>query len=217
MMTLQKTGGIAALVEAATYVLGFVVIATLLNPGNTEGWSAAQKLAFVLEKKSLFQAWTTVIYVVFGAVLVVLAVAFHERLRAKSGELMNIATAFGLIWAGLVISSGMVAVIGLDAVATLYAKDAAQATTAWVAIGAVQNGLGGGVEIAGGLWVLLISAASLQSRALPKALSYLALIVGAAGVFTLIPPLGALGAFFGLGQIVWFVWIGAFMLRRAES
>lgn len=55
-----------------------------------------------------------------------------------------------LIWAGLVIASGMVASVGLEAVATLHAKDVAQAVTAWVAIAAIQDGLGGGVEIVGG-------------------------------------------------------------------
>ncbi len=89
MVNLQKAGGIAALVEALTYVLGFVVMATLLNPGNTEGWSPAQKLSFVLERGAIFQMWNTVIYVVFGVVLVVLAVALHERLKAKSIELMK--------------------------------------------------------------------------------------------------------------------------------
>ncbi len=110
----------------------------------------------------------------------------------------------------------MVATIGLETVATLYSKDVAQAATAWVAIGAIQNGLGGGVEIVGGIWVLLISAASLQS-AFPKTLSYFGFIVGLAGVLTLVPSLGELGAVFGLGQIGWFVWIGIFLLRRVDS
>jgi len=48
-------------------------------------------------------------------------------LKAKLGERMFIETALLLIWADLVISSGMVALIGLDIVAALYIKDAAQA------------------------------------------------------------------------------------------
>jgi len=35
MFNQQKAGGIAALVEAAAYVVGFVVMATLLSPGDT--------------------------------------------------------------------------------------------------------------------------------------------------------------------------------------
>jgi prepilin signal peptidase PulO-like enzyme (type II secretory pathway) len=83
----------------------------------------------------------------------------------------------------------------------------------WTAIGAIQDGLGGGVEIVGGVWVLLISIASLRSSALPDALSYLGSIVGAAGILTVVPSLAELGAVFGLGQIIWFAWLGIIMLR----
>jgi hypothetical protein len=98
-------------------------------------------------------------------------------------------------------------------VAELHSQDAAHAASVWSAIGAVQDGLGGEVEIVGGIWVLLISVASHRSGALPGTLSYLGFIVGAAGVLTVIPSLGELGAIFGLGQIVWFAWIGITMLR----
>lgn len=216
MINLQRAGGIAALFQALAYIVGFAVIATFLNPGNVENWSSAQKLSFVLERKDIFQLWTAFIYVVFGISLVILAVALHDRLKGQSG-LMQIATAFGLIWAGLVIASGMVASVGLEATDVLHAKDAAQAASAWVAIGAVQNGLGGGVEIVGGLWVLLISSAALRSGTFPKALNYIGMLVGVAGLLTIVPSLGFLGAVFGLGQILWFVWIGISMLRRAHS
>ena len=217
MFNLQKAGGVAALVEALAYIAGFAVLATLLNPGDTEGWSPEQKLTFVLERKAIFQTWTIFIYVVFGVALVFLAVALHERLKARSFDLMKVTTPFGLIWAGLVISSGMVASVGLEAVAVLHAQDTAQAASAWATIGAVQNGLGGGVEIVGGLWVFLISAASFRSSALPSALSYLGFIVGVAGILTVVPSLGELGAVFGVGQILWFAWIGIIMLRGVHS
>lgn len=217
MPSLQKAGGIAALVEASAYMVGFVVLATLLNPGSTEGWTPAQKLSFVLERKTIFQAWTLFIYVVFGVVLVPLAVALHERLKADAPALMQVATSFALIWAGLVIASGMVASVGLEAVAALHAKDVAQAASTWVVLGAVQNGLGGGLEIVGGLWVFLISLASRKSTALPKVLTYLGFIVGLAGILTVVPALGELGAVFGLGQILWFAWIGLIMLRKVNG
>ena len=112
-MNLQKAGGIAALFEALAYIIGFAVIATVLDPGDTEGWSAARKLGFILEKKTIFQVWTLCIYVLFGIALVVLTIALHERLAKPSSGLIQVATAFGLVWAGLVIASGMVASVGL--------------------------------------------------------------------------------------------------------
>jgi hypothetical protein len=83
----------------------------------------------------------------------------------------------------------------------------------WTAIGAIQDGLGGGVEIVGGVWVLLISIASLRSSALPRALSYLGFMIGAAGILTVVPSLAELGTVFGLGQIIWFAGLGIIMIR----
>jgi len=217
MVNLQKAGGVAALFETLVYIVGFGVMATLLNPGNAEGWSSAQKLDFVLERKTLFQTWTIFIYVAFGIALVVLTVALHDRLKDKAYDLMRIATPFGLIWAGLVIASGMVASVGLEAVAAIHPRDVTQATSTWVAISAIQNGLGGGVEIVGGVWVLLISAASFQSAVFPKVLGYLGIVVGLSGVLTVVPMLKDLAILFGISQILWFAWIGIVMLRRVHS
>ena len=216
MKTLQKAGGIAALVEALAYIVGFAMMATVLNPGDTAGWSAEQKLSFLLDRKLVFQFWMFFIYVAGGVGLAVLAVALHERLKTSSQGVMQIATALGLIWAGLVIASGMIANTGLDSVAAIYPQDAARATTAWIAIGAVQNGLGGGVEVVGGLWVLLISLIALRSAALPKILNLIGLVVGASGVLSALPSLGGLGTIFGLSQIVWFAYLGYWMLRHPE-
>lgn len=217
MANLQKAGGTAALVEAFAYIVGFTVMVTVFNPAGAEGWSPLQKLAFTLQRQDLFQAWIILIYVIFGLVLVVLAVALHERLKAGSAALMQVATAFGLIWAGLVVASGMVGVVGLEAAADLYGKDEAQAASLWMATGVIQRGLGGGVEIVGGMWVLLISIAAWRSGGLPKPLNSLGFIVGAAGVITLVPMLGDLGAVFGLGQILWFAWVGVTLLRHRHA
>lgn len=212
---LQKAGGLASLFEALAYVVGFGVMVTLLNPGNTEGWSAAQKLAFALERKAFFQAWSIFIYVAFGVALVVLAVALHDRLKVHSHDLIKIATPFGIIWAGLVIASGMVAAVGLEMVATIHSRDVAQATSTWMAVAVIQNGLGGGVEVVGGVWVFLISAASFQALGFPKVLCYLGIVVGVAGILTVVPVLKDLAVVFGISQILWFAWIGTVLLREA--
>jgi len=209
-------GGLAALIEAGMYIAGFTVMFGLLAPDNAADLDSVQKLAFLVERQAIFQTLHLLIYVAFGIFLVVLTVALHERLKARAAALMQMATAFGLIWAGLVIASGMVANIGLETVAGIYLEDPAQATLVWLAIGAVQNGLGGGVEIVGGLWVLLISCAALRSQQLPKLLNMIGLFVGAAGLLTAIPGLTDLGAVFGLGQILWFLWLGVFMLRHSQ-
>lgn len=218
MVSLQKAGGIAALLEGLAYIIGFVVMGTLLNPGNTQGWSAAQRLAFVLERKGFFEAWVLFVYVGGGLLLVVLTAALHERLKAKSAELMKVATPFGFIWAGHVLASGLVESAGLNALAKLHAQNPEQAVTVWKALGPIQNGLGGYIEIVGGVWMLLISVVGLRSSQLSRALGYLGLGVGVAGVLSVVTPLreGATMAF-GISQIVWFLWIGIHMWRRPAS
>ncbi len=215
MINLQKAGGYAALFEALAYILGFVAMATLFNPGNTAGWEAAQKLEFVLQRRTLFTAWTLLIYVAFGVALVVLVVALHERLKQASPALTRLATPFGLIWAGLVIASGMVSTVGLDVVADAHSRSAEQAALIWMVTSLLQDSLGGGVEIVGGLWVLLVCAAALTSQQFSRWLGYLGVLAGLAGVLTVIPTLKEFGAVFGLTQIVWFGWLGIFMLRSA--
>ena len=72
-------------------------------------------------------AWNLFIYVFFGVVLVVLSLALHQRLAAHAEALTKVATAFALIWAGLVIAAGMIANTGLVAAAKLHAIDPLQA------------------------------------------------------------------------------------------
>lgn len=215
MVSLRKAGASAAFVEAGCYIIGFVAIATVLNPGNTEDWSQLQKLEFILARKLTFQMWNIAIYLVFGLALVVLASAIHAHLRTHAPEIMAVATPFGMIWAGLVIASGMVANVGLEMVAATYSDSVSRAAEAWAILGAVQDGLGGGVEIVGGMWVLLLSLGALRSPgAFPASLSFLGLFTGTAGLLTIVPALGALGAVFGLSQIVWFVYVGIVLLQQ---
>lgn len=214
MKTLRAWGGAAALFEALAYTIGFAAMLTVLSPGDTSGWDAVRKLSFMLEKKPLFQHWMLLLYILGGTGIAVLSVALHERMRTLAPEMMPVTTAVGLIWAGLVLASGMIFNVGLDTVASLHASDPQRAATAWVAIGAVQEGLGGGIEFVGGLWVLLVSLASWRTRTLPRALDALGLLIGVAGLLSTVPGLGDLSMIFGLAQIPWFAWLGVWMLRQ---
>lgn len=88
-----------------------------------------------------------------------------------------------------------------------------------MAIDSVALGLGGaGGEIMSGIWILLASWAALQAGEFPKALNYLGAAIGVVGLISVVPVLGELrGLIFGLGQIVWFVWLGIVMLRKSPG
>lgn len=214
----QKIGGVAALIQAAAFVVGFALFLTLLIPaGYDSGNDPLQSVAFLSNNQTTMYIWNLIIYVVFGIALVVLALALYERLKVGAPAMAQTATAFGLIWAGLVIASGMVANIGLGTVVDLYGKDPAQAASAWLTLRSVESGLGGGNEIAGGMWVLLASWAALRAGGLTRALNYLGVALGVSGLLTVVPALEMFGAIFGLGLIVWFVWVGIAMLRGSQS
>ena len=208
---LQKLGGIAALIEAALYVTGFGLFLTVLDPSGYEGH--VQKVTFLADKQVALYVANLLIYVVFGVVLVVLTLALNARLKDGSPAIMQTATAFGLIWAGLVIASGMIANIGSSTVVELSSENQDQAVMLWLTLATVQEALGGGNEIVGGLWVLLLSWAALRTDKLPKPLNYLGMLVGLAGILTVVPNFDVLMDVFGLGQIVWFAWLGTVMLR----
>ena len=210
---LQQLGGAAALFEALAYIIGFAFMFTVLQPALQDAATPAHKLAAILAMAGWYQAWNIIIYVLFGGFLVLLVVALHERLGQGAPALMKVASAFGIIWSGLVIATGMIANVGLSAVGQMHGADPQGATLAWQTLNAVQEGLGGGVELVGGLWVLLVSVAAQRTGALPTWLNYLGMAIGVTGILTVSPPLGELGAVFGLGQIAWFAWLGIVMLR----
>lgn len=210
--SLRKWGGVAALIEAATYLFGFAMLATVLAPLAGE-LDAAGFFALLAERQGLMYLWNLVIYVVNGAFLVVLVLALHVRLRHAAPTLAPLATAFGLIWAGFVLAAGMLILSDLGLIAELARRDPAQAATVWTALQAIENGIGGGVELPGGLWVALVSVAGWRGRALPRALNVLGLVAGVAGVLTLLPVTDAFEAVFGLGMIAWFLAVGVALLR----
>lgn len=216
MNSLQKIGGIAALYQAGAYLIAMVGYLLVIG---VEAVDPVQKVAILLENHSLLIILNLLAYVIFGVFLTVLALALYERLKGSSPALAQTATAIALIWACLVIASGMVANYGMGVVDSLYDQDPVQAATVWLVVDAVAIGLGGGGgEILGGLWMLLVSWAALQGGEFQKGLNYLGLLVGVAGLASLVPVLGELrGLVFGLGQLVWFTWLGIAMLRSGQN
>ncbi|MEM7735122.1 MAG: DUF4386 family protein [Deinococcota bacterium] len=216
----QKFGGLAALLDAATFIVGFALYFSLLASANYGDLSIdpVQHAAFLTNNQTIMYAWHFIIYVIFGIALVVLSLALHDRLKDAASALSQVALAFGLIWSGLVIASGMVANVGASVVATIYAQNPDQAGSTWLSLQFVIDGLGGGNEIVGGMWLLLVSIAALQTANLPRFLNYFGIVISLAGILSMIPAMSELGgAIFGLGLIVWFVWVGIVMVSRNAS
>ena len=216
MNKLQKWGGVAALYEALAYIIGFVGFIAVVNVGGIT--DPLEKVAAIVENQGLLTALHLIVYVAWGASLVVLSLALHDRLDGKRSALARTATVFGIIWSVLVIASGMIYNVGMETAVSLHAANPEQAATVWLAIESVFNGLGGGVEVVGGIWVLLLSAAALGNGSLSRAFNYFGFLVGVAGIVSVVPALAEISAsLFGLTQIVWFAWLGVAMLRGGET
>ena len=217
MKNLQKMGGFAALYSGAALLVamvGFLLVVDTLGVSDP-----VQKVAQLVDNQPLLYILMLISYVIWGIVFVVLVLALNERLKTGSPAMMQIATAIGLIWACIVIASGQVYNLGMGVVVDQYGVDPAQAATVWMAIESVANGLGSaGGEILGGTWVLLVSWAALRGRELSSALNYAGIVVGMAGILSAIPVIGVLGiAIFGMGKIVWSLWLGIVLLRSDTS
>ncbi|UGA56726.1 DUF4386 family protein [Vibrio sp. VB16] len=214
MKNLQKTGGVAALLESIIYVSAFVFFGAFWDfPTDV---NTVKQLAFLAENQGVLSIVNLIIYVLFGIILAVLVLAIHDRLKGNSPILSQIASIFGIVWVGLVIASGMIANIGLATVLEISAKDPEQAMTVWRTIYSVVEGLGGGNEVVGGLWVLLLSFAALKNGELPKMLNYFGVFIGIVGILTTYPA-EVLTEIFGISQIVWFTWLGVTMLTSSKS
>ena len=214
MKNLQKMGGIAALYAGAAYIVGMVGFLLVV------GWpdDPVEQVAVLVQNQVSLHILHLIVYVVWAVFMVVLALALYERLKAGSPAMIMTATVFGLIWAAVIIASGMIFISGMENVVNLYDTDPDKAATVWLAIDSVFGGLGGSNEVLGGIWILLVSWAALRAGQFPRVLNYLGVAIGVAGIISVVPALAELFVIiFALGQIVWFIWLGIVLLRSSPS
>ncbi len=216
MKTLQKMGGVSALLMAAAYAVIMLIFIVVLNyPSITD---PMQKMALVAAQPNMIFLTNLLGYVLFGAFLVVLCLALFDRLKEGSTGMLQVAVVLGIIWGASLVASGMVSNAAINPTVALYASDPALAANNWSLIETISGGLGNANgEILGGLFTLLVSWAALRSGNLPKVLNILGLVVGVVGIVSLAPMLNSLAMVFGVLQIVWFVWLGIVLVSQPKK
>ena len=172
MQSIQKLGGISALVAAGTFLVGLVMLVTVFMD-YVSAADTSEAIAFIADHQLSLHVWNITIMIVFGIVL-------------------NIAD---------------------SSIAALHASDPEMASTVWTGLGVVTNGLGGGNEVLGGVWVLGTSIVALRERLFARWTNYLGVVMGVAGLVTVVPALEDVGAVFGLGLIIWFVAVGISLMK----
>ncbi|MGB3860102.1 MAG: hypothetical protein WBG89_03360 [Ornithinimicrobium sp.] len=219
LTALVRAGGISAQVVAGTYVIGFLAMAAYLMPrGLTSPIDdPSGSLDFLVNHQAEMAGWYFVLYLLGGVAMALVSLGVSERLRAAP-TLARIGAALGLIWSGMLVASGSIAMIGQHAAVELHTQDPDLAISTWVSVSVIQDALGGGVEVVGALWAAVVGFAALRTRALSAGLGGLALGLAAVGMATVIPAASeAATDIFGLGLILWFTWLGLALGRRHDQ
>ncbi|MEM6746014.1 MAG: DUF4386 family protein [Pseudomonadota bacterium] len=218
-MVFQRISGLSAIAAGATYVIGFWVYFSILGPAQygSPAVPATQHVQFLVDNQDLMSAWNLVIYVLNAVLMVFIVVGLHQRIGKRDEALAQTASAFGIIWAGLILAAGMVETISLTHIVRLANEDIDAAAALWRSLVVVGAALGGGNEITGGMWIMLLSVAGFRTRRIPIAVNAIGFGVGAAGVASTIPALSDATMIFGLGFIVWFFAIGLTLLFSTRT
>jgi len=211
---LWRAGGVAALYIAIAYLAAMPYFLLVVDYPSVV--DPVQKVIMLRDNFASMYAMHVLVFMFVAFALILVTMALHERLKASA--VARTGTVVGFVWAGLLLASVMVFNYGMGEVVSLYATSPTQAVSAWQVIEPVAQALGSaGGEVPGGVWILLLSVAALGAGALPKALNWLGIVIGVAGILSVVPALIDLTIVFGLLQIVWFAWLGVSMLRTAKA
>ncbi|MDP5137836.1 hypothetical protein ORJ04_17930 [Rheinheimera baltica] len=208
---LMRAGGIAAIGMALCYISVAVIFFGLL--AVPEGLDSLGRMQFYLQQEYLLVSigWG-IGYLLFGVLLAILLQALRQAMPQNQSAVAALAERFGNIWVMLMMASGMVALVGMNMTLRLLDSSTDQALALYNTSNLLTNALGGGIELVGGLWVLLLSIAGLQQQRFAKALHLLGLIVGSLGILTVLHTVPYLKDAFGITQLIWFIWLGIILL-----
>ncbi|MGI5308677.1 hypothetical protein [Rheinheimera sp. WS51] len=214
MKSANRVTGIAALVLSLIYISAFVYYGAFWRfPIDGD---AQTKMTFIAEHQTITAVFLFITYILFGLVLSILVAGTSRLLGNASEQLKSVTNAFGYLWVGLVIASGMIAIGGVSYAIGIAQTDAQKALDAWTLLMTIAQSIGGDNEIVGAVWVILVSVLALKADVLSKKLNYLGIAVGLAGVAT-ITSVVIFKELFGVLQIIWFFWLGLCFMRLPSN
>ena len=215
MKNIDYASGICSIFLGLIYIGAFIFFGVYWDYPHSAGIS--DQMGYLSDNHFLAGFVYFSIYALFGVVLSVLVMGLNEKHSAlKTYYVSKLATLFGVLWVGLVIASGFISIIGLGSVVNLATTNIERASETWYLVRLLTESLGGGNELVGGIWVLLISLSNLSSSIFSKWLNYVGLFVGVAGIATIYPD-EIVTEIFGVTQIVWFIWLGFSFIGQAKA
>lgn len=202
-----KLGGFSAMLLTLIYAVGIVMQGTVLNTGHLE--TMAERFAFAGNHAGLMILWVSLLYIVFGIILIVLTIAVHDLITIHDGFISRLIMGYGFVWSALVIASGMIYNHGL--LAALKGDSVA----IYAMTNTIHSAIGGNNEVVGAIWMLLIVFAGVKYQLFPKWVGVIGTVAGVGGVLTMVPSLyEATIMVFALGQMIWWVGLGTHLLRK---
>lgn len=220
-MQLQRAGGTAAIICALTYLFGFVLFFGLIEAPKDS--SDIAHLHFLVSQRDTFFLGHIVIGIVFSFGLLLLNQSLKTTFKLTTPNMSQYNSVLGNIWATFVLASTFIFLVSLPFLANYADTNEENAVIVLKSVDIVVDALGGGIELLGAVWVLLISYMGIKANTYAKTLHVLGIAVGLAGILTLFSGLSFLSgnmvfeastAIFGLGQIVWFIALGISMIRK---
>lgn len=190
---------------AACYLTGIILLFSFFKPLINDSLSAKEHYRYLITNKISLQFWYLVIYVVFGILLIPLTNLLKHQFKKSLGK--EIIAIFGYIWAAFVLASGFIFIVCIENISKLP-LDEINKINIWYTVELIQNALGGGTELLGGIWVFVIGLTSIQQQKFSKFLNYFSLVLGFIGIVSIVPNLMNIGGVFGILQIVWFIILG---------
>jgi hypothetical protein len=212
----QKIAGIGALLQGLFFliipILIFAVLPGFGLQGPTDFADPAKVLPFVASQPFV-AFWLFPGDILFAVFLILSVVGLSVHLQNHSPLLIQLASAAGLIAVTLLLANGTIGA-SIVQLARNYPQNQESTAMSFLTLSLVSSngvGLASGGIFAYGWWALLVSWVALRAGIFPKALNYLGILFGAAGIGAIfILPLGFLGPILG---IVWCLWLGVVLLR----
>lgn len=210
----QLHGVVAALICASSFILGLTLILVVV-PDFNSGPDA--RLETLTQFTGFMQFWYFLVYVVFGASLLILSVSLLEPEGREHQPLEQMTTLASYLWACYIFASGFIAIFSIE---FLFSQDYAFSdgiTELWRDIYAVQMGLGEGAEWVGAIWVLMMNACLQKEGRFGNRIVYFGYVISALGLLTLFPAMKEMGAVFGFLQVFWFIWVARLLFVERKQ
>jgi hypothetical protein len=216
MKQLQKVGGVAALVLAATKGISAIFLVVALRGGLSTSdvlYGSAKGLASQEGHASMALVQALLFGFPYALALIILALALYERWSSKAAQLAGTATILAVVAFGFYLSLAVTILVGMPGILQIYGQDHTQGLTAYFAFNVVTLGLRQTGAFALGCFLLVVSWIVLRTRDVPRPIAYLAMVAGAGFILRgFVAPL-TVGLVGDGALVVWAVWLGILMLR----